>query len=81
MVRTTVTIDDHLLAAAKRRARERGKTLGEVVSAGLRRELAQPEQSELVEVPVFHGHGGVLPGVDLNSNRALAELLDRGKPR
>src|ERR671925_32603 len=39
-MRTTVSISDELLAAAKRRARERGQTLGEVVDAALRRELA-----------------------------------------
>jgi hypothetical protein len=79
-MRTTVTINDHLLDAAKRRAREHGQTLGQVIEAGLRRELSQTRDAQAVEIPVFHGHGGPLPGVDLNSNRALAELLDRDKP-
>ena len=39
-MRTTVSISDEQLAAAKRRARERGETLGDVVDAVLRRELA-----------------------------------------
>jgi hypothetical protein len=77
IIRTTVSIDDHLLDSAKRRARERGETLGHVIEAALRRELAQPEPSEPVEVPVFRGGDGPLPGVDLRSNRALRELLDR----
>lgn len=76
-MRTTVAVDDHLLAAAKRRARERGQTLGQVVEDALRRELAERPGHELVEVPVFRGGGGPLPGVDLRSNGAMRELLDR----
>jgi hypothetical protein len=78
-MRTTVALDDHLLEAAKRRARERGQTLGQVMEAALRRELSQPMVSEPVEVPVFRGGEGPLPGVDLRSNRAILELLDRDR--
>lgn len=78
-MRTTVTISDELLAAAKRRARERGQTLGEVVDAALRLELAATEQrGDRPPVPVFHGGTGPRPGVDLSSNRALHEALDEG---
>lgn len=77
-MRTTMAVDDHLLAAAKRRARERSQTLGQVVEDALRRELAEPAIGEPVEVPVFRGGDGPLPGVDLRSNRALREVLDRG---
>ena len=77
-MRTTVAVDDHLLAAAKRRGRERGQTLGQVIEGALRRELADPVPSEPVAVPVFRGGDGPLPGVDLRSNRTLREVLDRG---
>jgi hypothetical protein len=77
-MRTTVAVDDHLLDAAKRRARERGQTLGQVVEAALRRELAEPAAAAPIEVPVFHGSGGPLPGIDLRSNRALRERLEEG---
>jgi hypothetical protein len=77
-MRTTVAVDDRLLAAAKRRGRERGQTLGQVIEDALRRELAEPVPSEPVAVPVFRGGDGPLPGVDLRSNRALREALDRG---
>jgi Arc/MetJ family transcription regulator len=61
-MRTTVSISDELLAAAKRRARERGQTLGDVVDAALRRELSQPDQtSERPPVPVFRGGTGPRP--------------------
>jgi hypothetical protein len=78
-MRTTVSISDELLAAAKRRARERGQTLGEVVDAALRRELSDPDQQgERPPVPVFRGGTGPRPGIDLTSNRALHEALDEG---
>lgn len=76
-MRTTVAIDDNLLAAAKTRARQQGATLGELVEAALRRELADREPAAIVPLPVFTAGTGPRPGVDLRSNRALAELLDR----
>lgn len=76
-MRTTLSVDDHLLAAAKQRARARGQTLGQVVEDALRRELAEPAHAEpTVEIPVFRAGRGPQPGVDLRSNRALAEVLD-----
>jgi hypothetical protein len=78
-MRTTVSIADELLAAAKRRARERGVSLGEVIDAALRRELAVREgASERPPIPVFDGGSGPRPGIDLTSNRALFEALDEG---
>ena len=78
-MRTTVSISDELLAAAKRRARERGQTLGDVVDAALRRELADSRPpAERPAVPVFRGGTGPRPGIDLTSNRALHEALDEG---
>lgn len=76
-MRTTVSIDDELLAAAKRRAQADGRTLGEVVEIALRRELAGHEPEAGPEVPVFTGGTGPRPGLDLTSNRAIAEALDR----
>ena len=77
-MRTTVSISDELLIAAKRLAKERGETLGEVIDAALRREISVPAQrTERPVVPVFDGDG-LMPGVDLTSNRAMYELLDEG---
>jgi hypothetical protein len=75
-MRTTVSISDELLAAAKRRAHERGQSLGEVIDAALRRELADPRPPERHPVPVFRAGTGPRPGIDLTSNRALHEALD-----
>lgn len=80
VVRTTVSIDDELLAAARRLARQRGETLGQVVDAALRRELAggADDTGPPVPIPVFTGGTGPRPGIDLDSNRALLEVLDEG---
>ena len=77
-MRTTLAVNDNLLVAARRRARARGQTLGQVVEDALRRELAEPREVESVDVPVFRGGGGPLPGIDLTSNRAVREALDHG---
>lgn len=79
--RTTVAISDELLTAAKRRARERGQTLGEVLDAALQRELSDPRiRATAPPIPVFRGGTGPRPGIDFTSNQALFELLDDGVP-
>jgi hypothetical protein len=77
-MRTTVSISDELLRSAKQRARERGMTLGQVVEAGLRRELMPADDVEVPELPVFTRGTGPRPGLDLTSNRAMSEALDEG---
>jgi hypothetical protein len=80
-MRTTIALPDQLLKTAKREARSRGLTLGRLVEAALRRELSRRSSSAAApEVPVFRGGGGVRPGVDVSSNRALLEALDEGRP-
>ncbi|HSK26418.1 MAG TPA: ribbon-helix-helix protein, CopG family [Jiangellales bacterium] len=75
-MRTTISVDNELLAAAKRRARERGVSLGTVIEEALRRSLASEDEPTPPPVPVFRGGDGPRSGVDLTSNRALRELLD-----
>jgi hypothetical protein len=78
-MRTTLSISDELLVAAKRRARERGQTLGQFVDRALQRELnEEPQAGAAPPVPVFRGGTGPRPGIDLSSNRALLEALDEG---
>lgn len=76
-MRTTVSIDDHLLDAAKRRAGERGQTLGQLIEDALRRELATPTVAPGPEIPVVEGGGGLHPGIDITSNRSLWAALDQ----
>ncbi|MBA2346784.1 MAG: DUF2191 domain-containing protein [Solirubrobacterales bacterium] len=77
--RTTITFDDGLLQDAKREALERGVSLAALVQDALRAELARREAAgdEPFELIVFEGGGELQPGVELDSNAALADLLDR----
>lgn len=76
-MRTTVRLDDELLAKAKRYASESGRTLTAVIEDGLRQILApaRPSRTHGVRLPVFHGKG-LRPGVDLSDNAALRDLMD-----
>ncbi len=79
-MRTTLSIDDALLARAKQRAQERGLTLGRLVEDALRRELAADRVKRSgPPVPVFEGTG-VRVGVDVTSYQAIADTLDEGEP-
>jgi hypothetical protein len=80
IMRTTLSIDDALLSRAKKRAADRGVTLGAFLDDALRAYLVEkPETAAVVDLPSFEA-GGVLPGVDVSSNRALYDLLDEDEP-
>jgi hypothetical protein len=78
-MRTTVRLDDKLLTEAKKVAVETGRTFTQVVEDALRLALAQrgeKKSSKPVKLHTFGGNG-LQPGVDLNSNAALADLMDQ----
>src|SRR5665647_242943 len=91
-MRTTLNIDETLLADFKQIAARSHRSLGSVIQDALREALAARAERGAhapVDLPVFRGGGGVLPGVDLDSNAALLDLMDeadsvydryRGKP-
>lgn len=77
-MRTTIQLDDEVFRAFKRRAAERSTSLAHEIEEALRSELAdrvEVAQSEPYKVPTFRG-AAPMPGVDLNSNAALADILD-----
>jgi hypothetical protein len=78
-MRTTVRLNDALLARAKREASRRGETLTSLIERGLRLVLARPERSReahRVDIPVCRAGGGTLPGIDLDDGAALLDVLD-----
>lgn len=79
-VRTTVNIDDSLLAQARQVAARNRRSLGDVVDDALRLLLAErpPRPRGAVDLPTYGG-SGLRPGVDLEDKDALAELLDDGE--
>ena len=82
-MRTTVSIDDALLERAKRRAADEGETLGSYLEEALRQRLAAiaDDNAQSIDVPVFDGgpSGGLHPGIDPSSNRALYDALDESR--
>jgi Arc/MetJ family transcription regulator len=76
-MRTTIRLDDDLLAKAKHAALERGTTLTAVIEDALRRALAPTtaEAADDVELPRFRGDG-LQPGVDLDDTASLLDLMD-----
>jgi hypothetical protein len=81
-MRTTVRLDDDLVKQAKMRAAEQGITLTQLIDESLRERLATRPRRMSVEpfrLPTF-GKGGTRPGVNLNDNRALRDLMDEEKP-
>ena len=80
-VRTTVRLDDQLLADAKRHAAQTGRTLTSLIDEGLRDLLARraaPLPAGRITLPTG-GRGGLQPGVTLDSNAALLDVMDRGR--
>ena len=79
-MRTTVKIDDDLLAEAKLRAAQSGRTLNVVVEDALREAFARRDArvSERPELPVFRG-SRLMPGVDLDDSAALLELMEQDR--
>jgi Arc/MetJ family transcription regulator len=76
-MRTTIRLDEDLLAKAKRAAIERGTTLTAVIEDALRRALApgHAERRERFELPTFRGDG-LRPGVDLDDTASLLDVMD-----
>lgn len=77
-MRTTIKIDDRLLAEAKARAATSGRTLSAVVEDALSQALSRRGRSGSggrVELPTFPG-GRLLPGVDLDDSASLLEQME-----
>ena len=79
MKRTTVRLDEPLLADAKRLAAETGRTLTAVLEDALREVLARRRRTKpggRVKFTTFQGKG-LHPGVDLDNSAALLDRMDR----
>lgn len=76
-MRTTVRLDDHLLAEAKKHAAESGRTLTAVLEQALRESLARRSlqaRAKPVRLKTVKG-SGTRPGVDLDDSAALLDLM------
>jgi hypothetical protein len=77
-MRTTIRLDENLLREAKAYAAATDRTLTRLVEDALREALARRDARPArrrVRLRTFKGRG-LQPGVDLDSNAALRELMD-----
>lgn len=82
-MRTTVRLDDALLREAKVRAAEQGITFTQLLDESLRERLAvRPPQKKTGPFRLSsYGRRGTRPGVDLDDNRAVRDLMDEDSPQ
>lgn len=76
-MRTTIRIHDDLYAQVRARAASSGRSIGEVIEDALRRAFADGDTpaSDVEPLPTYGG-SGVMPGIDLTSNAALAGAME-----
>ena len=79
-MRTTIRIDDDLYRSVQERAARTGRTVASVLEDAVRAGLAEPKPATRPFVIRAAGSGGLLPGVDLTSNAAIADVLDEERP-
>lgn len=78
-MRTTLEINNRLLARAKALAVRESTTLTRLIEEGLTlrlRPVSQRRPATPVALPVHRGKGGIAPGVDALSNRAMFDAAD-----
>ena len=80
LMRTTLTLDDDILKAARRRAREEDRPLKDVINDALRQGLAM---AEAAAPPAYTFRlrtveGRLMPGVDLTDRDKLFNLMEHG---
>lgn len=77
-MRTTITIDEHLLHEAKLLAVRTQRTLTAVIEDALREALArrrEPGERRALDLPTFEGQG-LQAGVDLDDTSALLDVME-----
>jgi hypothetical protein len=78
-MKTTLDINDQLLASAKVLAVQQRTSLTRLIEEGLQlrlRSAAGPASTARSRVPVLRGRGGLVAGVNPLSNKALLGALD-----
>jgi hypothetical protein len=80
LMRTTLNIDEQLLAAYKRVAAESHQSLSHVIQDALREALSlrgTRVERPPIRLEALPEHGSLVPGVDLSSHAALTEALEQ----
>ena len=80
--KTTLNLNDDLIASAKAMAALHQSTLTWLIEVGLRLRLAAGKavgmqaRTYAPKLPVFNGKSGLRSGIDPNSNRAMLEAAE-----
>ena len=78
-MKTTLDIDDRLLAEAKALAAKEQTTLTRLIEEGLSlrmRPLGSRPRKVKIDLPVSRAGGGLYPHIDYNSNRSMFDAID-----
>ena len=80
VMRTTIRIDDEVYRRVKQVADRSGRTIGQVIEDAIQLAFRTTRSDvSITPLPVYGG-SGVMPGVDLMSNRSVAEAMDEDVP-
>jgi hypothetical protein len=78
-MRTTIRIDDEVYRRVKHAADRSDRTIGQVIEDAIQLAFRPaPNDVSITALPVYGG-SGVMPGVDMTSNRSIAEAMDEGE--
>lgn len=78
-MKTTLDLNDRLVAEAKSRAVRERTTLTRLIEEGLRMRLssqASRAKPSRPSIPIYRGRGGLRSGIDATSSRALLDAAD-----
>lgn len=78
-MKTTLDINDSLLANAKALAAQQRTSLTRLIEEGLQLRLRSQRVSSKAskrKIPVFKGHGGLVAGLSPISNKAMLDAAD-----
>lgn len=76
-MKTTLDLNDTLLTEAKALAAHQRTTLTRLIEEGLQLRLRRQRlPAGPVRLPVYRGKGGLMPGLDGLSNKALLDAAD-----
>ena len=79
MTNLTIALDEAIVRKARIRAIQEGTSVSAKVRdflAQYANASAQPEPAKPVDLPIFRGGGGLLPGIDPSSNKSMLDAAD-----
>ena len=85
-MKTTLNLNDALLSDAKVLAAQQRTSLTRLIEEGLQLRLrkagAAPNltKAQRHDIPIYRGQGGLMPGIDASSNKALLEAAEDERP-